>query len=293
MSKEFWHTVAGGAGSISLTALLGVIIYWGKKYLSKRNSFDIFSRNVLQTKEDFELIRKKIADRVKNADRIINDCQYLQTQSDEVLSAFINMLAKINVPNQPDEALGSIIKSFQEEIRTKYPHFQNSIHNFFINSNPGGSENKMIPMDLEKLKVELNRVVPIGTNAILQYFDFKIPVLKEIDNERLGFLNAKHRKVLEVYNYIIKESHVVENNYNLILKDVSDIKMQRNFILNVAIVHINLANSIMSLIQKVQNLIEENNLVREDLRLPTLPENTFKKTNIFLRPVHWIFRWFA
>jgi hypothetical protein len=92
---------------------------------------------------------------------------------------------------------------------------------------------------------------------------------------------------------ISQKGDVVENNYNLILKDINGVKMERQFILNVAIVHINLSSSIINLVNKVDSLIKENNLVREDFRLTTLPENTFNKTKFYWRPIFWIFRWFA
>jgi hypothetical protein len=174
-----------------------------------------------------------------------------------------------------------------KEINKKYPYFQNPITDFFhaFPPQPNQTLNTTVKMNLGILKAELSKVIPLNVNSLLQYFDFKIPNLKELDNERLGFLDTKHRDVIEIYNYIIKINHIVENHYNLILKDISNIQGERQFIKNVATVHINLNLSIKILIESIENLIKENDLVREDFRLVTLPENTFNKTKFYWRPI--------
>jgi hypothetical protein len=204
-SKEFLYTFAGGAGSIVITATLWLMIYYGKKYLARRNAFDIFSRNILQIKQDFQAIYTTISERIRIANNTINACHSLQIESDEILLEFSRTLSEINNNLSDETEMKELMKNFMDKLQKNSPYFRNSINKFFhLTGAPSSKNGEVVAIDLDILKVELNKVVPNYINSLFQYFNFKIPILQEIDNDRLGFLNTKHRNIIEIYNDITK-----------------------------------------------------------------------------------------
>ncbi len=128
----------------------------------------------MQIKKDFISIFSKIEKRVELAKDIKNTCESLQIESEEVIVETVKIFSEMenNVGNESKVA--ELTQAF-EVIGKKYPHFQNAIINFLHATNKGNSTlNKMVPMDLNILKVELDKVTPRNVNSLLQYFDFKI-----------------------------------------------------------------------------------------------------------------------
>jgi hypothetical protein len=129
---------------------------------------------------------------------------------------------------------------------------------------------------------------------IYQHFISKIPNLQDFDYEKLGFLTLKHRRIIELYSESQKLQFLSLKYYNIISNNTEEVKPDRLKIVRNASAYMNLETTVNGWMPILNELIKENNLVREDFRLQSIPvvESTFRKASFWKIPILWFFRWF-
>jgi hypothetical protein len=148
----------------------------------------------------------------------------------------------------------------------------------------------------EVLIRNLNKILPEKQLYSTLYEDFllKPTDLKDFDYEKLGFLTSKHRRIIELYEESWRIYFLFNQWYNAISSNSAIHTVDISHIRNNAVMHISLDLAIQELMPILNELIKENNLVREDFRLQSIPvvESTFRKASFWKIPILWFFRWF-